>query len=123
MFEVTVRTHFSAAHRLTNYAGNCARWHGHNWEVLATLAAPGVNDLGLAVDFREVKQVLRELLGELDHSDLNQHPAFVAQNPSCELIARHLYRQLAARFSGRDVRVVKVQVGETPDTNVVYYES
>jgi 6-pyruvoyltetrahydropterin/6-carboxytetrahydropterin synthase len=123
MFEVTVRTHFSAAHRLTNYDGNCARWHGHNWEVLATLAATDVNHLGLAVDFREVKQVLRELLSELDHSDLNQHPAFTGQNPSCELIARYLYRLLTVRFAGKGARVARVQVGETPDTSVIYYEN
>ena len=123
MFEVTVRTHFSAAHRLTNYDGNCARWHGHNWEVFATLAASEVNELGLAVDFREVKKVLRELLAELDHSDLNQHPAFATQNPSCELIARYLYRQLVAGFAGKSVRVLRVQVGETPDTSVTYYET
>jgi len=122
MFELFVRTQFSAAHRLADYAGDCARRHGHNWEVTVTLGARELNNLGLAVDFREVKQALKRILDELDHSDLNQYAPFAGMNPSCEVIARHVYRELAKVFSGEDTRVLRVQVCETPNTGAVYYE-
>jgi 6-pyruvoyltetrahydropterin/6-carboxytetrahydropterin synthase len=122
MFEVFVRTQFSAAHRLKEYAGNCARWHGHNWDVRVTLGAEDLDRLGLAVDFRELKQALKQLLDELDHSDLNEYPPFAGMNPSCEVIARHLYKELAKHFSGNTVRVLRVQVCETPNAGAVYYE-
>ncbi len=123
MFEVFVRTHFSAAHRLADYQGDCARLHGHNWEVTVTLGAQELDAIGLAVDFRELKQELGGLMGELDHSELNQHPELADVNPTCEVIARFLYRRLAAHFSGgHKARVLRVQVCETPGAGVVYYE-
>jgi len=30
-YALTVRSSFSAAHRLSEYEGNCERLHGHNW--------------------------------------------------------------------------------------------
>lgn len=32
VFEVYVKTYFSAAHSLKGYQGDCARIHWHNWE-------------------------------------------------------------------------------------------
>ncbi len=122
MFEVFVRTQFSAAHRLADYHGDCARWHGHNWDVQVTLRAAELNPLGLAVDFREVKAAVQQVLASLDHSDLNQHPAFVGLNPSCEAVARHIYRELVPQFSVQGVRVVRVQVCETPNAGAAYFE-
>ena len=123
MFEVFVKTHFSAAHRLVNYQGDCAHLHGHNWDVLVTLGTADLDELGLAVDFRELKQALNRLLGELDHTELNQHPELGVVNPTCEIVARFLYRRLAAHFTGaHKARVLRVQVSETPGVGVIYYE-
>ena len=123
MFELSARTHFSAAHHLANYDGNCARWHGHNWEVTATLAVEQLNDLGIGVDFRDFKKLLRQVLETLDHTDLNQVPALAGVNPTSEIIARHIYRELQAHFAGDpNVRIRRVQVCETPDTAATYSE-
>lgn len=124
MFEIFVQTHFSAAHHLANYAGNCAKWHGHNWEVTATLQVETLNELGLGVDFRELKSVLNGILETLDHSDLNEHPDFAGINPTSEVIARHIYRQLQAHFTGNsNVRVSRLQVCETPNSGAAYSEN
>lgn len=123
MFEIFARTHFSAAHHLANYAGNCARGHGHNWEVTASLEVAGLNELGIGVDFRELKRVLREILETLDHTDLNQLPAFAGLNPTSEVIARYLFTELKRHFAAdAAVRVRRVQVSETPDTGAAYSE-
>ena len=39
MFELKVRTHFSAAHKILEHPGKCARLHGHNWNVDVTVQA------------------------------------------------------------------------------------
>ncbi|MFA4945554.1 MAG: 6-carboxytetrahydropterin synthase [Lentisphaeria bacterium] len=124
MFEIFVKTQFSAAHRLAGYPGNCANWHGHNWDVTVTLGVAELNALGLAVDFRDVKREVGALMAELDHTALNENPAFVAPNPTCEVVARHLYRSLQERLRAiqSPARVLRVQVSETPNAGAVYYE-
>jgi len=122
VFEVFVKSHFSAAHRLRDYDGDCARWHGHNWEVTATLQVDTLNQLGIAVDFREVKQALQTILKDLDHSDLTQFAPFAGINPTSEVIARYIFQQLKLTFAGERLCLARVQVCETPSTGAVYFE-
>jgi 6-pyruvoyltetrahydropterin/6-carboxytetrahydropterin synthase len=122
MYEVFVKTHFSAAHHLTGYPGNCSRWHGHNWEVTVFVETAELNGIGISVDFRTIKERVRELLEEMDHTDLNEHPAFQGRNPTSETIAEYLYRQLAARINQRGLRVSRVTVSETPGTGASFFE-
>jgi len=44
-YALTVRSSFSAAHRLSEYEGNCERLHGHNWQVEITVES-GVSTFG-----------------------------------------------------------------------------
>ena len=122
MFEIFVEKHFSASHRLRDYNGNCANWHGHNWLVKAFVLTEDVDELGLAVDFRQVKAVLNEVLDYYDHSCLNKLPEFSKKNPTCEVIAQTIYRSLAKRLNDNRIKVSKVQISETPTTGVTYYE-
>jgi 6-pyruvoyltetrahydropterin/6-carboxytetrahydropterin synthase len=71
MYEISVESSFSAAHRLKNYQGPCENLHGHNWLVRATVRSEGLNASGLGIDFKVLKERLREILAELDHRDLN----------------------------------------------------
>ena len=124
MYEIFVETHFSAAHRLSKYPGNCSRWHGHNWVVTAFLQAEQLNKLGMAADFREVKKILQELVDELDHRDLGEIPELAARNPTCEVIAHYLYTGLSERLQelSPNVKVTRVRVAETPTAGASYYE-
>lgn len=58
MMEITREHVISAAHRLYEYGGRCERLHGHNYRILVTLTADRMNELGMVVDFVEVKRVL-----------------------------------------------------------------
>lgn len=122
MFEIFVETHFSAAHHLADYQGNCARWHGHNWLVTAFVEAAALNELGLAVDFRRVKGALHTILERLDHTNLNEVPEFAGMNPTCEVIARSIFRQLAAELNDDNLTVTRVRVSETPSSGASYHE-
>ena len=37
MFQVCVQAHFDAAHFIRNYDGNCAKLHGHRWNVIVCM--------------------------------------------------------------------------------------
>lgn len=56
---------FSAGH-FVDEGGKCERLHGHNYQVSARVIGD-VDSLGMVVDFREIKQRLRELCSHWDH--------------------------------------------------------
>jgi len=122
VFEIYVKTHFSAAHRLCGYPGDCSRIHGHNWIIEVFVQCRKLNEIGIGIDFRDVKEATKGVLSSMDHRDLNDLPAFAVDNPTSENIARHVYRELAKRINGEHVRVSKVKVSETPGAGALYWE-
>lgn len=121
LFTLTVRSSFAAAHRLREYAGNCERLHGHNWQVEATVESATLDGRGMAVDFRAIKGALGEVLAELDHRYLNEVPPFDAENPSSENIARYLFGRMAGRIPP-PARLSRVTVWESDDARAEYAE-
>ena len=122
VFEISVTTEFSAAHSLQGYPGNCSQVHGHNWTVEVFVRCRALNDIGIGIDFREVKRAIKESIENLDHSCLNEHPAFEHTNPSSENIARFLYKELGARINSENAKISRVKVSETPNTGAYYWE-
>lgn len=122
MFEVYVKTHFSAAHRLCGYPGDCARVHGHNWIVEVYVRSKELNEIGIAIDFREIKMAVKEVVARMDHMDLNDLAAFHDVNPSSENIAKHLYHELGRILNTETVQVSRVKVCETPGAGAFYWE-
>ena len=121
MFELNIRTHFSAAHHLAGYPGSCAALHGHNWGVEVFVRGRELDATGMLVDFRLLKASVRELLKEIDHTDLNQSPAFKTVNPTSENIARFLFDRLSAGLDCAQYRISRVTVCETPDSTSSYW--
>lgn len=123
MYELTVKSRFSAAHRLKNYPGNCERVHGHNWTVEVKVRSSKLDDVGLAMDFRDIKSCLNEILDELDHRDLNDIEPFKSLNPSSELIAKHIYEALQANLPGENRAAVhSVTVWESDDCAATFFK-
>lgn len=120
MFDVFIDTHFSAGHHLRDYPGNCERPHGHNWKVRVTVRADHLDELGMGVDFRTVKNAVAAVMETLDHRDLNEHPAFEDKNPSSENIAVYIFESLAASLSTERYRPYSVTVRETDNCGVTY---
>ncbi|MCL2689455.1 MAG: 6-carboxytetrahydropterin synthase QueD [Chitinispirillia bacterium] len=122
MYEITTETHFSAAHRLLNYDGPCENLHGHNWVVKATVKCETLDKSGLGIDFKILKQKLKTILGEFDHSNIND--VFGDKSPSSENIAHYIYHELVKSLNDSDcnVKAARVEVQETPGNSAVYYE-
>lgn len=120
MFEVTVGSEFDAAHYLRGYRGKCEALHGHRYRVQVTLDCIQLDDIGLAYDFTVLKGHLREILGEYDHTCLNDRSPFKETNASAENIALDIYRQLQPKVEVPGVKVKLVEVWESPDSRVAY---
>ena len=67
MFQVSVEDTFSSGHALRGYKGKCENPHGHNYRVQVTLEGPQLDDIGLLIDFTQLKQLMRGLIARLDH--------------------------------------------------------
>lgn len=121
MYELKVITHFAAAHRLANFYGKCEALHGHNWKVEIFVRAASLDDAGLVLDFGQIKAKARDILAELDHTYLNDLPAFREQNPSSENLARYLFERLGAALNDDRVTVTRVAVWESEQTSAAYF--
>ncbi len=122
MFEISVKSSFSGAHRLKGYRGKCEALHGHNWDVEAFVAAKKLDANGLSMDFKVLKKKLNDLLNTLDHRDLNGVVFFKKSNPSAENIARYIYISLKKALKGEKASLRRVSVWETRDSRATYYE-
>ncbi|OIO37623.1 MAG: 6-carboxytetrahydropterin synthase QueD [Candidatus Omnitrophica bacterium CG1_02_49_10] len=122
MYEVKVRSSFSAAHNLRNYRGKCEKLHGHNWMVEAAAASQEVDKNGMVIDFVLLKKALKKILMELDHSYLNKHPYFKKANPSSENIAKYIYDKLRMKLPAVRHAVSSVKVWETEGSCAEYRE-
>jgi 6-pyruvoyltetrahydropterin/6-carboxytetrahydropterin synthase len=122
MYELSVKTSFSAAHRVVGHQGGCANLHGHNWEVEVLLSGKGLNETGFLIDFKDVKTALREIIDPLDHADLNMLEPFRTVNPTSENLAAHLFREASRRLNGAGIRISGVRVAESAGTSCLYRE-
>ncbi len=114
MYEIRVSSSFAAAHQLRNYGGKCERLHGHNWKVEVYVMAGEVNQVGLAIDFHDVKKALGDVLEKFDHQNLNELAEFGQDNPSSENVARLIHGWLSDLLcSPHGVTVGKVSVWES----------
>lgn len=121
-YRLTVSTDFAAAHSLRGYPGDCSRLHGHNWKVEAEVEATALNEHGMGVDFKTIKQAARALAGELDHRHLNEIAPFDRINPTAENIAAFIYHGLSEVLNTDTVRVSAVTLWETETSRVRYSE-
>ncbi|MBN2189294.1 MAG: 6-carboxytetrahydropterin synthase QueD [Chitinispirillaceae bacterium] len=122
MYEISVESSFSAAHRLKHYRGPCENLHGHNWLVRATVRCDDLDASGLGIDFRVLKDHLKGILAGFDHRDLNAVLDPLAINPSSENIARFIFEKMEKSLSGIHVTMARIEVHETPGSCAAYYK-
>ena len=122
MYELTVQLEFSAAHHLRDYPGKCSRLHGHNYRVEVTVADRQLGDHGMLIDFGRLKQICQQVVDELDHSLLNDHPFFQQNNPTAENISCYLYTEIAERLNDSEISLEAVRVWESATSSASYRE-
>lgn len=109
MYTGRTKVDFDAAHRLLDYDGKCAVPHGHTYQAELRFAIRDLDNLGISIDFGDVKKPLKRWIDEnWDHaflvndqdeemlSSLRQLTeckiyAFEGENPTAEVMARTLF--------------------------------
>ena len=119
MYELAVETEFAAAHRLEGYKGLCENLHGHNWQVMVVVRSAVLNDLGMVMDFKELRSAVDAILNQLDHKFLNDIPPFDKMNPTTENLARYIAETLDANLP-EGVQVERVQVWESGKSSAAF---
>jgi 6-pyruvoyltetrahydropterin/6-carboxytetrahydropterin synthase len=119
MYELTVKSHFDAAHALRGYPGECRLLHGHTWDVEVTVSGERLDDIGIVYDFKDLKNDLNAVLGKYDHAYINEVPPFDEISPTAENLARVIYDEMAGSV-GEQVHVVEIAVWESPVAKLTY---
>jgi len=111
MYRVTKSLSFCYGHRLLGYPGKCRHLHGHNARVNITLQGAELDDLGMLVDFNEIKKSIKSWIDdEIDHTMLlckddpiipvlreaGERFYVTEENPTAEHIARLIYEKVEA---------------------------
>ncbi|HAX61689.1 MAG TPA: 6-carboxytetrahydropterin synthase QueD [Elusimicrobia bacterium] len=122
MYSITVEDNFSAAHNLRNYKGKCEKLHGHNYRVYLTVGGSSLDKSGMLSDFSYLKNVLENILSELDHAYLNRVPPFNKINPTAENIAEFIFTEAELKIKNKMLKVERVKVWETEKNCAEYYE-
>ena len=122
MYELMVESKFAAAHQLRGYKGKCENLHGHNWRVTVAVTAERLNEVGLAIDFNDLKKSLRDVLDQLEHTFLNDIFPFTQINPSSENLAKWIYDTLTKKLNDDNIEVASVTVWESDSASASYFE-
>ena len=117
MFELKIESHFSAAHHLLNYEGECENQHGHNWKVEVYAQGEELDKANILIDFKILKKTLNKILDRFDHKDLNTLEEFKDQSPSSEIISKIIYQEIKKEFP----QITKVCVWETDTARASYF--
>ncbi len=135
---LTIRKHFSAAHRLAREElsqeenetiyGKCARPHGHGHNYLVDITVRGDIDprSGMICDLSALEQLVEDFVIEpFDHTFLNKDiPHFSNCVPTAENIALHIADRLSVPIKSIGATLHKVHLQESPNNAAeVYVES
>jgi 6-pyruvoyltetrahydropterin/6-carboxytetrahydropterin synthase len=113
---------FSAAHAIRGHTRGCQNLHGHNYRVRVHLRAARLDELGMVMDFADLKAMMEEIVGPFDHRVINEIPPFDERNTTAELISQYVYEEVERRLQDQErVRVARVEVWET-DTSCAVFE-
>ena len=122
-YTLSVENKLSVSHVLAD-CSPCDRLHGHTWRVRAEWVFTDLNGVGMGVDFRVLKDVLKREVGEkYDHRHLNDVSPFDEVQPTAENFAREVYKRLNSSFDPGPVgRLKRVEVWEGPEAFAAYEE-
>jgi 6-pyruvoyl-tetrahydropterin synthase len=99
MYTVCVREHFMIAHSFKGAVfGPAQRLHGATYVVDVELRRPELDDDGIVVDIGLAGAALGEVLAPLAYRNLDEDTTFAGRNSTTEVLARHIYDQLAGRI-------------------------
>jgi 6-pyruvoyltetrahydropterin/6-carboxytetrahydropterin synthase len=120
MFEISIRDEFSSAHNLRGYKGKCEAVHGHNWQVGVVVSSKSLDSIGMAIDFKKLKEITNSVIKDLDHKYLNDLAYFKKINPTSENIAKFIFDRISPLIKREKVSLKNVSVWENRNSKATY---
>ena len=120
MFKVAKEIMISATHRVREHQGGCERIHGHNWKIIVTVGSEMLNEMGMVIDFKDLKMAMHKVIMPMDHNDINTYSPFDVINPTSENLCKYIFDEMSKELNDNRKQVVKVKVFET-DTSYATY--
>ena len=131
LHRITKSIDFCYGHRLVGYAGKCRYLHGHNGVLEVDIDAEVLDEMGMVVDFGEVRDLVKGWVDEhIDHRMVlsrldpvvpllveSGEPVYLLdENPTAENLARHIFENVETL----GMTLSEVRLWETP-TNLATY--
>lgn len=136
MITITREHTICAGHRVFGQGGHCENLHGHQYKFFLTCTANELNDIGMILDFGEIKNRLCRWLDEnWDHrfliwdddpwreslARIDPKVVWVPFNPTAENIAQYLVTEIGpAVLEGSGVVLCACRVNETDKCSATY---
>lgn len=132
---ITKKVEFCASHRYWNPAwseeenygvfgrSSFPHGHGHNYVIEVTVCGPLDKQTGMVMNLRLLKEILEEVIEELDHKNLNEDiPYFQEKIPTTENLAVYLWERIRARLLEVDLSLLlkRVRVHEDSTLSAEY---
>lgn len=135
---VTRKGHFDACHRVVNQTSCCRFIHGHSYLYELTFAFDSIEQIGYAIDFKEIKRVACRWIDDyLDHGTLlnpeDEHLFKACEatkskmwmmslngagkycNPTAENIAKEMYIAIGFLLNSSNLKLKQIRLYETPN--------
>lgn len=108
---------FDAAHNLLRYDGKCENLHGHTYKLIVGFSGYTDNEIGMVMDFKDVKVTWQGIENMFDHAYLNNTLLSITSdaydNTTAENMVVYLYRCFE-KLLPEGVRVEFIRLYETP---------
>lgn len=112
MYYIRKRLEIAGAHSLRlDYESKCQFLHGHNWIIMIYLCSETLDENGMIMDFKYIKNKIED---KLDHNYIND---VVGCNPTAENMAKWICDEI-----GEKCYRVSVQESEGNIAEYVRYE-
>ena len=122
---ISVQRRFKARHAVT-INGEEELLHEHDWHVKVEVAGP-LDEEGLLIDFHLLEEALDTVLEPFKDNTFNGTPPFDEQNPSAELIARHIIDTILfealPKPARKRIEIGRAIVEEAPGCHATFYSN
>jgi 6-pyruvoyltetrahydropterin/6-carboxytetrahydropterin synthase len=135
---ITRKGTFDSGHRVMNECMKCFNLHGHTYHYELVFKFTQMEDIGYAIDFKEIKRVGCQWIDEcFDHGTIiNPHDTVLIQackdlgskywlmslkgtneycNPSAENIAKELFLGVSYLLNSDNLKLKQIRLYETPN--------
>jgi len=94
--------------------------HGHNWKVEVEVLGNKLDNIGMVIDFKDIRNMTNKVVDKLDHRFLNDLDAFKEINPTAENIAGYIHSELTKLINNDNIVVKSIKLWETDKSAVTY---